>query len=148
MQPASAARNPGSCIHVDVRCSQAGGLGGSTGGGGGEEEDALQVKGSYGTKVGAAAVDLLGRCLVGRCCECCCSSLPAPQLAIRAPQPRTHLLRSYHPAHPMQLEAVVRRLLWLTRRDATARVLVFSTWKDVLELIRWARNVMIKNRWF
>ena len=47
-------------MHVDVRCSQAGGLGGSGGGGGGgEEEDALQVKGSYGTKVGATAADLL-----------------------------------------------------------------------------------------
>lgn len=40
------------------------------------------------------------------------------------------------PMHP-QLEAVVRRLLWLTRLDRTTRVLVFSTWKDVLELIRY-----------
>ena len=30
----------------------------------------------------------------------------------------------------------MRRLLWLTRQDATNRVLVFSTWKDGLELIR------------
>ena len=40
------------------------------------------------------------------------------------------------PCHRLQLEAVVRRLLWLTRADAGNRVLVFSTWKDVLELIR------------
>lgn len=35
-----------------------------------------------------------------------------------------------------KLEAVVARLISLTRASATSRVLVFSTWKGVLELIR------------
>eukprot|EP00887_Chlorella_sp_A99_P002685 scaffold6.g2685.t1 len=34
-----------------------------------------------------------------------------------------------------KLEAVVRRLAYLTRADPSARVLVFSTWKDVLVLL-------------
>lgn len=40
-----------------------------------------------------------------------------------------------HGSYGTKLEAVVRRLLWLTRSDATSRVLVFSTWKDLLELL-------------
>ena len=34
-----------------------------------------------------------------------------------------------------KLEAVVRRLLWLTSSDPTARILVFSQWKDALSLL-------------
>lgn len=34
-----------------------------------------------------------------------------------------------------KLEAVVRRLLSITQSDSTARVLVFSSWKDALELV-------------
>lgn len=33
----------------------------------------------------------------------------------------------------LQLEAVVRRVLWIIE-DVTAKVLIFSTWQDVLEL--------------
>ncbi len=35
----------------------------------------------------------------------------------------------------MQLENVVRRVLWLTSQDLTAKLLVFSSWKDVLALV-------------
>ena len=34
----------------------------------------------------------------------------------------------------MQLEAVLRRVLWLIR-DPTAKLLIFSTWADVLDLM-------------
>ena len=34
----------------------------------------------------------------------------------------------------MQVEAVMRRILWLLR-DATAKMLVFSTWVDVIDLM-------------
>ena len=35
----------------------------------------------------------------------------------------------------MQIEAVVRRIKWLTSVDTSNKVLVFSTWQDVLEVI-------------
>lgn len=35
----------------------------------------------------------------------------------------------------MQIEAVVRRIKWLTSIDAMNKVLVFSTWQDVLEVV-------------
>lgn len=35
----------------------------------------------------------------------------------------------------MQLEAVVRRIRRLTDKDPSAKVLVFSSWQDVLELV-------------
>ena len=35
----------------------------------------------------------------------------------------------------LQVEAVVRRVMWLTSQDQTAKVLVFSTWQDVLDLV-------------
>ena len=35
----------------------------------------------------------------------------------------------------MQIEAVVRRIKWLTSVDVTSKLLVFSTWQDVLEVI-------------
>ena len=34
----------------------------------------------------------------------------------------------------VQVEAVMRRIMWLLR-DATAKVLVFSTWVDVIDLM-------------
>ncbi len=37
-----------------------------------------------------------------------------------------------------QIEAVVRRIMWLTRRDAAAKLLVFSTWAEVLLLLEHA----------
>ena len=53
-----------------------------------------------------------------------------------APSPAPSLISAVRCSGLLQLEAVVRRLLWLTSQDATNRVLVFSTWKDGLELIR------------
>ncbi len=41
----------------------------------------------------------------------------------------------------VQLEAVVRRVLAVTRADASARLLVFSQWADVLELLAHALQV-------
>ena len=35
----------------------------------------------------------------------------------------------------LQLEAVIRRIKHLLRKDASAKVLVFSSWQDVLELL-------------
>jgi len=35
----------------------------------------------------------------------------------------------------LQLEAVVRRIKHLMHQDAAAKVLVFSSWQDVLELV-------------
>ena len=35
----------------------------------------------------------------------------------------------------LQLEAVVRRIKWLLQKDPSAKVLVFSSWQDVLELV-------------
>jgi hypothetical protein len=57
-------------------------------------------------------------------------------LAKCAPPPVPLLIAAVRCPALLQLEAVVRRLLWLTSQDATNRVLVFSTWKDGLELIR------------
>ena len=37
--------------------------------------------------------------------------------------------------HALQIEAVVRRIKRITSTDATSKVLVFSTWQDVLEVI-------------
>lgn len=63
---------------------------------------------------------------------CCAPDTPP------APPPALPPLDPRRPPRPLdlQLEAVVRRLLWLTRQDATNRVLLFSSWKDVLELVR------------
>lgn len=36
----------------------------------------------------------------------------------------------------LQLENVVRWVLWLSRQDPSAKFLVFSSWKDVLSLVR------------
>jgi hypothetical protein len=44
---------------------------------------------------------------------------------------------------PSQLEAVVRRVLAVTRADASARLLVFSQWADVLELLAHALQVPV-----
>ena len=105
--------------------SQGGGAGSSSAAGGGEEEDSIAVQGSYGSKV----------------CTACVAFIHVPPTARQPPLlPACTPTRLPAPPSPApQLEAVVRRLLWLTRWDATARVLVFSTWKDVLELIRWGR---------
>lgn len=74
------------------------------------------MKGSYGTKVcGGLRWIKLAQTRVLPLIACCLHLSPASQL-----------------------EAVVARLLWLTRQDATNRVLVFSTWKDMLELVRCA----------
>lgn len=35
----------------------------------------------------------------------------------------------------MQVEAVVRRVMWLTSQDPTTKILIFSTWQDVLDLV-------------
>ena len=35
----------------------------------------------------------------------------------------------------VQIEAVVRRIKWLTASSSAAKVLVFSTWQDVLDVI-------------
>ena len=39
---------------------------------------------------------------------------------------------------PSQVEAVVRRVIWLTQRDAHAKLLIFSTWAEVLLLLEHA----------
>ena len=41
----------------------------------------------------------------------------------------------------LQLEAVVRRIKHLLQQDAAAKVLVFSSWQDVLELLSHALHV-------
>jgi hypothetical protein len=38
----------------------------------------------------------------------------------------------------MQIEAVVRRVVWLVRQDCNNKVLVFSTWAEVLLLLEHA----------
>lgn len=38
----------------------------------------------------------------------------------------------------MQIEAVVRRVLWLTRQNADNKLLIFSTWAEVLLLLEHA----------
>jgi E3 ubiquitin-protein ligase SHPRH len=46
--------------------------------------------------------------------------------------------RPLHPHHPhpvLQIAAVVRRILYITGKAADNRLLVFSTWKDVLDLL-------------
>lgn len=58
---------------------------------------------------------------------------PAPGADAEAEEERIAVRGSYG----TKLEAVVARLLRLTRADAEARVLVFSTWADVLDLVRW-----------
>lgn len=35
----------------------------------------------------------------------------------------------------MQVEAVVRRVMWLTSQDPATKILVMSTWLDVLDLV-------------
>lgn len=40
-----------------------------------------------------------------------------------------------------QIEAVVRRLLWLKSKDQDAKILIFSTWHDVLDVIEHAMKV-------
>jgi E3 ubiquitin-protein ligase SHPRH len=35
----------------------------------------------------------------------------------------------------MKIEAVIRRILKITSTDATAKVLVFSSWNDVLDVL-------------
>jgi hypothetical protein len=47
--------------------------------------------------------------------------------------PNTHARGVFCPA--AQLEAVVRRILWLTGEEVAQKVLVFSSWEDVLSLV-------------
>jgi len=37
-----------------------------------------------------------------------------------------------------QLEAVVRRILWVKAKDPNAKVLLFSEWQDVLDVVEHA----------
>lgn len=41
----------------------------------------------------------------------------------------------------MQIEAVVRRLLWVKSKDADAKVLIFSTWHEVLDVVEHALSI-------
>ena len=70
---------------------------------------------------------------------------------VRVPQGmlRSNAAASIYIAHSdslavlVQLEAVVRRVLAITRADASARLLVFSQWADVLELLAHALQVWL-----
>ena len=40
----------------------------------------------------------------------------------------------------MKIEAVTRRILWIKSSDPEAKVLVFSSWNDVLDVLEHAFN--------
>lgn len=101
--------------HAATAGAQGSGPGADDGG-----EAAIAVRGSYGTKV---CVMRRAPCGLSFChlapwfrtsSACLCVTLP-------------------------QLESVVRRVAWLTGQDASTKLLIFSSWKDVLELVSGGR---------